>query len=335
MLDKMDMANVSAGAELWEKVVRKLRSGAMPPVGRPRPDEATYGALTASLEAELDRAAAAKPNPGRVASFHRLNRTEYQNTIHDLLALEVDGAWLLPADDVAYGFDNIADVLSVSSALLDRYLSAANKISRLAIGDPRIRPGSDKYRMSKLLVQEARMSEDLPFGSRGGVAIRHYFPLDAEYAINIRVQGYSNPPQSIEVRLDGVRVAELMTGGQPGNESDAPDVGAVEARFAAKAGAHLIGVAFVQRTIAVETRFPAILPWGNSAVSSSTNGASRYLRVNTVDISGPFNAHGPGDTPSRRRVFVCQPTTRQDERPCAATILSTLSEVLRPAFGSP
>jgi mono/diheme cytochrome c family protein len=179
-LDTMDVTNVSAGAEVWEKVVRKLRASAMPPVGRPRPDQATYDGFASWLETELDRAAAAKPNPGRTATFHRLNRTEYQNAVRDLLAVEIDAASLLPGDDAAFGFDNIGELLSVSPDLLDAYLSAASKISRLAIGDPAMALGSASYSLSKYLLQSDRMSEDLPFGSRGGVAMRHYFPYDGE-----------------------------------------------------------------------------------------------------------------------------------------------------------
>src|SRR5688572_11218291 len=175
MLDKMNVGNVAADAEAWEKVVNKLRTAAMPPVGMPRPDAATYAATASWLETQLDRASAAAPNPGRTV-IHRLNRTEYTNAIRDLLALEIDGRALFAADDSGYGFDNIADVLSVSPGLLERYMSAAQRISRLAIGDPTIAPDFDKYDVSPNLLQADRMSEDLPFGSRGGVAIRHYFP---------------------------------------------------------------------------------------------------------------------------------------------------------------
>jgi hypothetical protein len=182
VLSKMDVANVPQGAEVWEKVIGKLRTGAMPPAGMPRPDKATYDAFATYLEAALDHAAVAKPNPGRVV-VHRLNRAEYTNAIRDLFAMDINVESLLPVDDSGYGFDNIADVLSVSPMLLVRYMSAAGKVSRSAIGDPHILPNLETYDVPNLLAQDERMSEDLPFGSRGGVAIRHNFPLDGEYVI--------------------------------------------------------------------------------------------------------------------------------------------------------
>ena len=214
-LDSIDVNAVAETAPVWEKVVAKLRAKAMPPAGRPRPDDVARRDFVHSLETQLDRAAGEHPDPGRTPVLHRLNRTEYQNAIRDLLALEVDASALLPADDAAYGFDNIADLLSVSPTLLDRYLSAATKISRLAVGASS-RTALSTYEFSKFLLQEERMSEDLPFGSRGGVAIRHYFPADGEYAIRIRFQGQANPPIPLEVRVDGERVAELMTSGKSG-----------------------------------------------------------------------------------------------------------------------
>jgi mono/diheme cytochrome c family protein len=167
-LQAVDADNIPRDAATWEKVVRKLRAGAMPPVGRPRPDAATYDRLASQIEGELDRASAARPNPGRTASFHRLNRVEYQNSVRDILGLDVDVAALLPGDDAAFGFDNIGEMLTVSPDLLDRYLSAANKITRLAVGDPSLQLGSATYPVSEYLLQADRMSEDLPFSSRGG-----------------------------------------------------------------------------------------------------------------------------------------------------------------------
>ena len=187
MLDVLDVQRPGEDAEVWEKVVRKLRSRTMPPPGRPRPDKPGYELLETWLETTLDRAAASSPNPGRPI-IHRLNRTEYVNAVRDLLALEVDGRSLLPTDNSAHGFDNIGEALSFSPGLLDRYMSAARKISRRAIGDPTIRSIVETYRVSPLLVQNDRMSDDLPFGSRGGVAIRHHFPLDGEYVVRVRLQ---------------------------------------------------------------------------------------------------------------------------------------------------
>ena len=182
VLSTLDIEKVSEEAEVWETVARKLRAGAMPPVGMPRPARAALDSFIAYLETELDSAAASNPNPGR-PSDHRLNRAEYANAIRDLLAMEVDVESLLPTDNIGYGFDNIGDVLSVSPLLMERYMLVAGKISRLAIGDPHMRPAGETYDVSDDFIQEARMSEDLPFGSRGGVAIRHRFPSDGEYIV--------------------------------------------------------------------------------------------------------------------------------------------------------
>src|SRR5579872_6293121 len=183
MLDRANVDDVTADAQIWEKVVRKVRSGAMPPAGLPRPDT---GPFVSYLETSLDKAATAKPNAGRPASVHRLNRAEYANAIRDLLGLEVDGRALLPADDADQeGFDNVASVLSVSPVLLENYLSAARTISRLAVGDPTLHPVIDTFKFSKLLFQDDQMSDDLPFGSQGGALIRYHFPLDAEYTIKV------------------------------------------------------------------------------------------------------------------------------------------------------
>src|SRR5882724_10137838 len=188
MLDKLDVENVPADAEMWEKVIRKLRGAAMPPPGLPRPDKATYASLASYLETSIDRAASAKPNPGR-PSIHRLNRWEYANAVRDLLSVDIDPESLFPVDDSGYGFDNIGDVLSVSPVLLERYLSAARKVSRLAIGDPGdMRTGVETYEFADNRPQAERMSEDLPLGSRGGGVIRHDFPADGEYLIKVRLK---------------------------------------------------------------------------------------------------------------------------------------------------
>ena len=357
MLDGMDVEHVGEHAEAWEKVVRKLRARAMPPVGRARPDRATYAVVAAALETALDRAGAADPNPGRTTT-HRLNRTEYANAIRDLLGLEVDGRALLPPDDADLGFDNMADILSVSPALLERYLSAARKIGRLALGDPTGDPTTETYVVPKLRFQDHRMSEDLPFGSRGGIAIRHYFPLNAEYDIRIRLQrqlyGYIRglqKPQQIEVRLDGQRVALFSIGGSPGTPPPQTFTGtvpgdreweeytlhtddALEFRVSALAGPRVLGVAFVQgrserdgvlqprataKTLAIAERW--------SSPSEQPEAA-----VEQVSVAGPFNATGPGDTPTRRRILVCHPTGAAEEEPCAREILSTIA---RRAFRRP
>jgi cytochrome c5 len=281
MLDKLDVNDVAAAPEIWEKVIWKTRGGLMPPGGRPRPDAQTFAAFDAALESKLDRAAAANPNPGRVP-IHRLNRAEYTNTIRDLLALDIDGQSILPADDSSHGFDNSAGALALSPALLERYLTAAARISRLAVGDPTVGPGftSKLYEVPINLSQNDRMSEDLPFGSRAGAAIRHYFPLDGEYLIKVRLKRsvYEyivniDEAHDLDIRLDGQRLERYAIGGKaqgkaaplsfsgtfvaaggagyPTQEWDdymtRADDG-LEIRFSAKAGQHVVGVAFVGKS---------------------------------------------------------------------------------------
>jgi hypothetical protein len=323
-LDALSLADVGAGAAVWEKVALKLRAGAMPPPGRPRPEPAAQHAFVTWLEGELDRAAAARPNPGRTAAFHRLNRTEYRNAIRDLLSLDLDVTPWLPGDDAAYGFDNIGDVLSVSPSQLDGYLSAATKISRLAIGDLSASAEPTTYPFSKLLLQEEPIGDDLPLGARGGVSVRHHFPLDGEYLIKVRFDGFPGPSESVHVRLDGSRVGDLKTSGR-GSGVDLAEAGAAELRVAATAGSHLLGVVFEKRMLAAEGRFPAYFPWGNSGVFATTIGAKQYLRVNDIEISGPFSPTGSGDTPSRRRIFVCRPAGAAAGDACATEILSALA----------
>ena len=202
-LEQLDVEHVRDGAEIWEKVVRKVRAGAMPPAGSPRPEKTVYEGFASWLETELDRSAAANPHPGRPV-VRRLNRFEYTNAVRDLLALEIDGRSLLPTDESGYGFDNIGDVLSFSPGLLERYMSAARKISRLSIGDPTLRPSIDLYKVSPFLVQEERVSEDLPFGSRGGTVIRYNFPADGEYVVSVKLgRRFDNDANSMGLTRQG------------------------------------------------------------------------------------------------------------------------------------
>ena len=229
LLDRADAENVGNSADTWEKVIVQLRSRSMPPPSSRRPDNATYDAAAAWLETELDRAAAAHPDPGRPADLHRLNRTEYANAVRDLLGVEVDGTLILPPDEQAHGFDTNADALSVVPALLDRYLTAAAKITRLALGDPALRPAFERYTAVRnnsnertWLWQTDRLGEEFPLGSRGGIAARHYFPVDGEYVLKARldktytgmVRGL-NVPNEIEFRVDGRPVGKFTLGGQP------------------------------------------------------------------------------------------------------------------------
>ena len=303
MLDKLDLAHPGQDPEAWEKVVRKLRAGMMPPAGMPRPTRATLDSWTAKLETELDRAAAAKPNPGSTG-LHRLNRTEYTNAIRDLLALEVDEATVLPADDSSEGFDNIADALAVSPALIERYVAAAGKISRLAVGNMLITPSTVTYRAPSDLSQTGHV-EGLPLGTRGGLLVRHTFPLDAEYAIKVRarsagigVGGAGAPGEELEVVLNGERVKLGTTG-------------TIDARVAVKAGPQEIGAAYVRKS-----------PPGADDIWQTFAGNSS---VSSIAITGPLNPTGPGDTPSRRKIFVCHPSSESEEAPCARKIISALA----------
>ena len=221
-LDRLDAANPATDAEIWEGVIRKLRTGAMPPPGRPRPDIATYHAVAARLERAIDLAATANPNPGRTNTVHRLNRTEYRHAVRDLLALEIDATALLPGDDTSdTGFDNNADVLSISTAQLERYLSAARYITRLATGLPPTGPGFETFEVPLLLLQDDRQSPDLPLGSRGGMVVRYNFPVDGEYLIKLGLrtnwQDYilgMGTAQQLDVRIDGRLVKRFTVGGE-------------------------------------------------------------------------------------------------------------------------
>jgi hypothetical protein len=359
-LDTMDVANVAATPEVWEKVVWKVRGGIMPPSGRPRPDRQAFEAFVSSLEDELNRAAAAKPNPGRVP-VHRLNRAEYTNAVRDLLAIELDGQSLLPADDSSHGFDNSAGALALSPALLERYMSAATKVSRLAVGDATIGPGltSKLYEVPINLAQNDRMSEDLPFGSRAGIAIRHHFPLDGEYLARIRLKRsvYEyivniDEPHDLDLRLDGRLVKRFRVGGEargkaaplsfsgtfvaaggagyPTQEWDdyrtRADAG-LEVRVAVKAGTHVVGVSFSGKSWEQEGILQPPLREYGASVTETTDTSSRVEGpgLASVMIDGPYEVAGPGETPSRKKIFLCRPGGSAEEERCAKKILSTLA----------
>ena len=339
VLDGLDLAQVPRDAEIWEKVVRKLNTRTMPPQGARRPDEATYHALASWLETRIDRAAAAAPNPGRPL-LHRLNRAEYANAIRDLLDLDVDVNLLLPADDAAYGFDNISDVLGVSPALQERYLSAAEKISEAAMGDPSAGRTTETYRVRQDLSQDQHI-EGLPLGTMGGTLVRHTFPMDGEYDVQVRffrtnfgnLRGLEHP-HAVEVTLDGVRVKLATIGGDEDlraafdKPTDAAD--AIDARLAVrvpvKAGPHDVGVSFVENLgLADTTRLQPFL-----RSSADTLDWTGRPHLDRVTITGPFNATGPGNTPARRKIFVCLPRrssleTDASEGACAKQIIGTLA----------
>ncbi len=333
MLDSVSVDQVASNADLWEKVVRKVRGGSMPPVGLPRPDKATFDEFATYLETSLDKAAAANMNPGR-AAIHRLNRTEYANAIHDLLALDVDVTALLPGDDEANGFDNIADVLKVSPLLLEQYLAASRKISALAVGDPATPPVAQIYRIPPDLAQDQHL-EGLPLGTRGGVAVKHNFPLDGEYDFGVHILrnivGYMTGiefPHQLEISVDGVRVFKAPVGGPEDNRMMDTNLGqageAIDARLKTrvpvKAGPHSVAVTFVEKNHS-ESDEP-LQPFSRNTDLQDMNGIPL---IDHIDIAGPFQARGPGDTPSRRKIFICRPAKNADELTCAKQILSTLA----------
>ena len=346
-LDNADVIDIAADPALWEKVVRKLRAGAMPPAPRPRPDEATYARFIETLETELDAVAVADPNPGRTEAFHRLNRAEYRNVVRDLLNLDVDVAELLPADDGSYGFDNIAGVLGVSPTLLERYLSAAKKVSRLAVGSPDMPPTALTWHLAADYPQDDRI-EGLPFGTRGGIAIPFNFPLDAEYVIRLRLGRDTldslaafEVPHQLDVSLDGEHLRTFHVGEPPPDGVDRTsdeyrawrnrqrDVDADWVlRIPVHAGPRTLRAAFRKKTSAyAETlRQPYLRPYTNT-----TGGDTRYQPyLASVVVTGPYEASGAPpveETPSRARIFTCRPASGDvaGGRDCAREIMSTLA----------
>jgi len=329
-LDSLDVSNVAAQPGVWEKVVRKVRAGAMPPAGMPRPEEATAAALVTELTGALDRAAT--PNPGRPL-LHRLNRAEYANVVRDLLAIDIDVRSLLPADDSAFGFDNNADLLVVSPSLLDRYLTAADRVSALAVGDMTTAPGSDIF-YTKGDQSQSQQQEGLPLGTVGGIGLRYTFPVDGEYELRVAltrtnleaIRGLEHPHQ-LEISVDGARVFLGDIGGAAENgqtgtitdKSDATDA-RLHVRVPVKAGPRLVAATFIRKMAENTNRLRPFLR-SNAGTYDSTG----RPHVKSLTIKGPFNPTGPGDTPSRRQVFVCRPKSAAAEEPCARRILTTLA----------
>ncbi len=329
-LEGAALDDIPSHVDLWERALRKLRAGAMPPDGAPRPDEVAYRGLITYLETELDTLAETNPNPGRTETFRRLNRTEYRNAIRDLLALDVDVASLLPRDDASFGFDNIG-VVELSPTLMERYLTAAQKISRLAVGSMAIVPGSRVVTLRPDLTQEGHL-EGLPFGTRGGTEVEHAFPLDGEYEIEVRLARNRNEnveglreTHVLEMTLDGDRL-DLFTvvpnRNRLGSYYADEDVDKhLNFRAQIPAGPHAIGAAFLQKNSAlIETERQ---PY--QAQFNQDRHPRQQPAVHSVSISGPFDPTGAGSTPSRNRIFTCQPTTTADEEDCAASIISTLA----------
>ena len=356
-LDNLDAARPGDHPDVWERVVEKLRAGSMPPPGRPRPDAETYHAVAGWLEAELDRAWAANPRPGRIGAVHRLNRTEYGNALRDLIALDprsFDVKPLLPGDETADGsFDNFADVLTISRIHLERYLSVARQATRLATGLPPAAPGVETFEIPLHIVQDDRQSEDLPFGSRGGMAVRYHFPVDGEYIIRVQLRRQYQDyimgmgwPQQLDVRLDGRLLQRFVVGGRAeGRPAAASYAGAGEPGFAGdvrweeymqvtgdadlelrvpvKAGPRVVGVSFVRELWEAEG-LPQPLQRGR--VLTNDQIYMDHAAVGAVRIGGPHEAGGvAADTPSRRAIFICQPAAVSEELACASKILSGIA----------
>ncbi|HZF29278.1 MAG TPA: DUF1592 domain-containing protein [Gammaproteobacteria bacterium] len=314
-IDPKSIDAVGARPEQWEKVVRKLRAETMPP-DDPRPAHEGYVQAAAFLEQELDANAAARPNAGDVPLFRRLTRTEYRNAIRDLLALdhlpsELDFELLLPADNASSGFDNIADLLFVSPVVLERYVTAAQKLARLAVGDMRMPVTVNIHKLSEQLPQDERV-EGLSFGTRGGLATEMYFPLDADYTVDVETASGTREEHEIEISVDGARAAVQKIG----VATPVPRRGAdrVTFRVPVPAGSHLLGVTFVERSEALD----------ENLVRSRMRSRGTLPAMAIATIRGPYSPTGPGDTPSRRRIFICRPNEAATETPCARQILTTL-----------
>ncbi len=336
MLDRADSEHVANSAEVWEKAIVKLRSRAMPPAGMPHPDNATYDSVAGWLESGIDREA--HVNPGRTASLHRLNRAEYANAVRDLVAVEVDAQATLPPDEQAFGFENNAEALSLPPALLDRYVSAAAAIARRAVGDPNmpaafVRYGAIKNNPNDLtyLRQTERLGEDFPLGTKGGVAARHYFPVDGEYVFRLRLQRAwdniirgLNVPNQIEVRVDGAIVAQFTIGGEksPSKTFQYDGDESLQKRVPVKAGLHQVMATMLKSDDAEpEGGGPDRL----SSYSRSSDNASSPIAIASILIGGPYDGKVALDSPSRRLLYVCRPANPAEEAPCATKILSNLA----------
>jgi hypothetical protein len=333
-LDSSELLKITDHPDVWEKVLRKLRTRQMPPQGARRPDSATYDSTVTWLEGELDTRAASSPDPGRPL-LRRLTRTEYANAVRDLLELNVDVSSVLPPDDSAYGFDNIADVLGLSPVLLERYLTSAERLSALAVGSPAAGESSETYLLRQDLSQDQHV-DGLPLGTVGGALIQHTFPADGEYAFQVKLfrnhtdgtRGLEHPHQ-LEIAVDGERVFLGTVGGEQDfralYDDSTPASDAIDARLAVripvKAGARNVSVAFVLKTMALNSR--KLQPFLRSSFNAYDYTGRPHIK--SLTITGPFDVTGPGDTPSRRRIFVCRPPTDASEEGCARQIVTTMA----------
>jgi mono/diheme cytochrome c family protein len=357
-LDALDVRAPAAAADRWERVIRKVRTGTMPPGGELRPEQAEYDLVAEWLESEIDRAAeGAKADPGSTNPVHRLNRLEYNNAINDLFALDVDVRSLLPGDETADGsFDNFADALSITPTHMERYLSVAREVTRLAVGLPPTAPAVHTYEVPLHIVQDQRQSEDLPFGSRGGIAVRYDFPVDGEYLLKVRLRRQYQDylmgmgwPQQLDLRLDGALVQRFRVGGgatayrpaaasyagsgEPGSFGDprweeymqVTGDAHLEVRLAVEAGPRVIGVSFVR-----EQYEPEGLPQPQQRGRVLTNDQlyMDWASVHSVQVGGPYApAASSADTPSRREIFVCRPSEGAPDEACARQIVSRIARL--------
>jgi hypothetical protein len=359
--DNANIDNLSIAPAMWEKVLLKLKTRSMPPVGMPRPNETFYKSMATHLENNLAAIAKSNPNPGRTATSHRLNRTEYTNVIRDMLGVKIDGAALLPPDNSG-GFDNLGDLLSVSPILTEKYMSVAREVSRLAIGDMGIGVNSKLYSVSPFIQQNDYMNEDLPFGTRGGLSINHRFPLDGEYEISVRLLRTDdtglvvgmNKPHHLDVLIDGKRIKLLTVGGKNvglalGPKTDdgiPPDFeqaqyertadANLKIRFAAKAGEKLVQIAFLDESFAWENQIPRrnFENFNRARLEKNKDYERAWMdpSVSSVTITGPHTIEGQGNTVSRNKIFVCSPTRKTDEETCAREIFTKL---VRSAYRRP
>ena len=359
-LDGLDVTKVGANPEVWEKVVLKMRAGQMPPASAARPAKVERDAFLKFVESELDRSAAANPNPGRTEAFHRLNRAEYRNAIRDLLGLDIDVSALLPPDDVSYGFDNIAGVLKMSPTLMERYLVAAQRVSRLALGTPQPVVNVDYFRITDDLSQDSHLP-GLPLGTRGGTLIDYVFPMDGEYEIRPRLTRDLNESmpvyteaQHLEISMDGDRIglftlpgvqAQAASAVQEAPDPQVPAISQIQTgvraspqeralrqradekwnlRIAVKAGQRQVAIAFLNRTPSLEetTRLPFLRPYP-AGVNIPETRRGAYLR--SVEIAGPYIAVSGGKSQSRQHILTCSATSAAAETACARTILTTLT----------
>jgi mono/diheme cytochrome c family protein len=330
-LDNTDLSDVAEHADVWEKVLRKLRTGQMPPAGARRPDRSVYATTIAWLERQLDAGAR---HPGR-SMVRRLTRTEYANAVRDLLALDVDVTSLLPPDDSAFGFDNVADVLGLSPTLLERYLVSAERLSALAVGSAGVGESSQTYQLRQDLSQDQHL-DDLPLGTVGGALVHHTFPVDAEYVLHAKLfrnhtdgtRGLEHPHQ-LEMSIDGERVFLDTVGGEADFRAlyadSTPASDAIDARLTARvrvrAGTRAVGVAFIMKTMAANSR--KLQPFLRS--SFNTYDYTGRPHIKSLTITGPFDPTGPGETASRRRIFECRPRASSPAEACARRIATTLA----------